>query len=467
MDPITEPGKQTELTELRELTEYSKLFGCNIHDSIRISPMAQKIIATQEFQRMRSIKQLGLCHLVFSGATHTRFEHSIGVYHLAGKILEKIYRQHPNNEYIIIELSNNKMKLDNKIIECIKIAGLCHDIGHGPFSHIFDDVLLADIDHPNKHHENRSCLITEIICKRELSDELTDKHISFIKSIINPGPQHKGALYQIVSNYLNGIDVDKLDYLTRDSKNLNIGIEFNAGRLINEFIIDINGNIAYPKHCSLDVYKLFHSRYIMHKTVYTHKTVKLLEMMLRDIFILVDPVLKISNTINDMELFCKLTDNSIFELMGTIINPPPYIKVNLESDQFMAIKKANSIYQRIVLRKLYKQVIEFNEENEDGSDGKKMVTSFIKFVVNTNPKIRSEDLFIFRSVRGFVSGNKNPFDSIYFYDKMEDQRSFTITKNHFSGLINNKIQEISWHVYCKDPVVHKIVKSLTKDFGKL
>ena len=69
---------------------YSKLFACNIHDSIRISSMALKIINTPEFQRMREIKQLGLCHHIYPAATHTRFEHSIGVYHLAGKMVEKI-----------------------------------------------------------------------------------------------------------------------------------------------------------------------------------------------------------------------------------------------------------------------------------------------------------------------------------------------------------------------------------------
>ena len=75
------------------MTSYSKLFGCNVHDAFRIGPMALKIINTPEFQRMRGIKQLGLCHHVYPAATHTRFEHSLGVYYLAGKMLEKILQQ--------------------------------------------------------------------------------------------------------------------------------------------------------------------------------------------------------------------------------------------------------------------------------------------------------------------------------------------------------------------------------------
>ena len=272
---------------------YSKLFGCNIHGSIRVSSLALRIINTPEFQRMKLIKQLGLCYHVYSSATHSRFEHSIGVYHLAGKMLEKIQQQYPKKTYYIHELGKST-KLTYKIIECIKIAALCHDIGHGPFSHIFDDVLLKYSKNHNKDHEVRSCLIVEMLCKRELGNELSDKYISFINSIINPQKHHVGALYQIVANYLNGIDVDKFDYLARDAKNLGLATGFDPNRLINEFIIDSNNNIAYPKHCSLNIYEMFQSRYMMHKKVYSHKTVKLVESMLSDLFIKIDPIFKIS-----------------------------------------------------------------------------------------------------------------------------------------------------------------------------
>src|SRR5208337_4031393 len=113
-------------------------------------------------------------------------------------------------------------------------------------------------------------------------------------------------------NPLNGIDVDKFDYLARDSQNLGLENGFNPKRLINELVVDDHDNIAYPKHCSLDVFEMFHSRYIMHKKVYSHKTVKLLEVMLSDLFLKVDPIFKISESINDMNKFCQLTDDTIF-----------------------------------------------------------------------------------------------------------------------------------------------------------
>jgi len=433
---------------------YSKLFGCNVHDAIRVSPMALQIINTPEFQRMRKIKQLGLCYYIYPAATHTRFEHSIGVYHLAGKMLEKIYQQYPNREYYIPELAEEKMKLNPKIIECIKIAALCHDIGHGPFSHIFDNVLLKKSSNPNRHHETRSCLIIEMLCKRELAKELDDNYIAFIKSIVEPHECHKGALYQIVSNNLNGIDVDKFDYLARDTKNIGLNTGFNANRLINEFIIDRNDNIAYPKHCSVDIYEMFHTRYMMHKKVYSHKTVKLIELMLGDLFTKIDPILHISESINDMKRFCELTDDTILHFINLIISPPSFIEIKLEPEQYKAVTEANEIYQKIISRNLYKQVLEIVEDDK----AELYLKGFLEYLLHKHSDFNEKDFQIIKTRIGFVSGNKSdPFDSIYFYDKKEDDFTFTVDKSHISGLVGNKIQETHWHFVCKNRLIFPIV----------
>ena len=440
---------------------YSKLFGCNVHDSIRVSGMALKIVNTQEFQRMRGIKQLGLCHYVYPAATHTRFEHSIGVYYLAGRILEKIQQQYPNREYDIPDLGLGKRKLTYKIAECIKIAALCHDIGHGPFSHIFDDMLLKKSSHPNRHHETRSCLIIEILCKRELKHELDDKHIAFIKSIIDPGENHTGALYQIVANHLNGIDVDKFDYLARDTKNLGLSTGFNANRLINEFIIDHNGNIAYPKHCSTDIYEMFHSRYMMHKKVYSHKTAKLVELMLTDLFLKIDPILGISKSINDMTAFCKLTDDTIFHYIQCIMKPPAFVHINLDSKQYLAVKEANDIYQRIMSRNLYQQILEMAEDDKTEN----FINGFLEYLLKTCPNFNKDDFITIKTKIGFVSGNNfDPFKFIYFYDKKENDNTFTIKKSYISSLMNNKTQETHWHLVCKKKSIYPIVISELKNY---
>ena len=83
------------------------------------------IVDTPQFQRLRYLKQTGVCHFVYPNATHTRFQHSIGVGHLAFKFAEKLRKENPH-------------LVDEKDSVCVMIAGLCHDLGHGPFSHLWE-----------------------------------------------------------------------------------------------------------------------------------------------------------------------------------------------------------------------------------------------------------------------------------------------------------------------------------------
>lgn len=404
-----------------------------------MSALALRIIDTFEFQRLRDIKQLGLCYLVYPTAVHTRFEHSLGVYHLAGKMLDILLQKYPVQEYEIPGLG--RRWLTPKLAEYIKIAGLCHDIGHGPFSHIFDH-LVSGVDHPNRRHEVRSCLILEKICRRI---GIKQKYIDFMKSIIHPGPEHVGALYQIVSNNLNNIDVDKFDYIIRDALNLGQNVSFDPNRLINEIIIDIKGNIAFPKHSSINVYELFHSRYLLHKKAYHHKTVKILEIMVQDIFRMMDPILHISNSILDMEEFCRYTDHSIFSQLILPEHP-------------LSLTGAARIYERIHLRHFYKLLAQ--------DDSLERLQEYQKSIQNVF-KVPPDQLTITICEIGFVNPDKpDPFENTYFYDKKEDGHTFVLQKKYYSNLIGRS-SETFYLLLLKDEQFEQIVPFMRDYLKKL
>lgn len=126
--------------------DYGKMINDPIHGFIELEPGALAFIDTPQFQRLRDLKQLGATYYVFPGATHNRFEHSIGTMHLAGQMLDSISRCQPE---LKITPEGVPFGVDGVFFSqqagvfsetfLVKIAGLCHDLGHGPFSHVFDN----------------------------------------------------------------------------------------------------------------------------------------------------------------------------------------------------------------------------------------------------------------------------------------------------------------------------------------
>ncbi|XDV16830.1 hypothetical protein PO909_016361 [Leuciscus waleckii] len=126
-----------------------KIFNDPIHGQIEMHPLLVKIIDTPQFQRLRHIKQLGTKYLVFPGATHTRFEHSIGVAYLAECLLRSLHDNQP------------KLNITKQDFLCVQIAALCHDMGHGPFSHLFDGMFIPEV-RPGSSSEARESLCQHV-----------------------------------------------------------------------------------------------------------------------------------------------------------------------------------------------------------------------------------------------------------------------------------------------------------------
>lgn len=293
-----------------------------IHGLISVSPLAKKIIDTEEFQRLRNIKQLGCCYYVFPGASHNRFEHSIGVYHLANKY---------------INILNKHEEFTEREIVCITIAGLIHDIGHGPFSHLFDEITPE-----RKNHEYRSGQLL-IMMNQKYNLGFNDAEINFMIQVIYPKniQDPKQYLYQIISNE-NGIDVDRFDYLSRDIKmiGLNYGIEYE--RIMNHSKIE-NNEIIYSDKVKINIEDYFNTRFIMYKEVYNHNTVRGIEHMIKQFLYLANDLFSIYDTVNNdiWDLFIQFNDNIIDypKIMG--------IQISDELEEVMENIKQRKIYKCI------------------------------------------------------------------------------------------------------------------------
>jgi HD superfamily phosphohydrolase len=465
------------------VTNYKK-FHDSIHGYISVSNYACRIIDCKYFQQLRNKKQLGTAYYVFPNAVHTRFEHSIGTYNFAARLMNCIL-QNTKQAHISDYLSKNKYlqsyfnykydgkpKLDKYICELVKIGALCHDLGHGPFSHLFDDVFLPKIYNQDNNseyykienitHEERSANLIEKIIKSDdiLKKIILDDEIEFIKHLINPGKEDTGFLFQIVSNYLNGLDVDKYDYLIRDSNVLGLNLSFDASRLVDDIII-VNNNICYPEQVIFEIYNMFNLRYNLHKTVYSHKSAISSQLIIIEIMNLIDKDLKLSESIKNLDKFILFGDNTIFEFLKSyLLNPEKEIPDNINQALKLLDRINNHISYKYIDSIITRQNIELTKESILQSQDKK--TQHLL-----------DDLIIFKTKIGLVSGDKqHPLDSIYSYStKSMLQKDIPDVKkinvDDVSLLIPKVHQEYITMIYIKNPDNRKAINKIKEIINKL
>ena len=222
-----------------------KIFNDPIYGFITINhDIIFDLIEHPYFQRLRRIKQLGLTHLVYPGALHTRFHHALGTMHLMQKAIEVIRSKgHP---------------ISDKEAEAVSIAILLHDIGHGPFSHALEHSIVNGIS-----HEEISTLFMD-----ELNKEFKGKLDLALKIFRNN--YKKKFLYQLVSSQL---DMDRLDYLRRDSfySGVSEGV-ISTDRIITMLNVK-NDELAIDQKGIYSIEKFIIARRLMYWQVYLHKTV--------------------------------------------------------------------------------------------------------------------------------------------------------------------------------------------------
>ena len=354
-----------------------------IHDFIRVYEHELSIIDNPIFQRLRRIRQLSGAHLTYPAAQHTRFEHSLGVMHIASQAGHAL---------------NEKGILQSDDIEILRLAGLLHDIGHGPFSHLFEEI----IQEKKISHEDFG---KEIILNSEIGDNLSKN--GFDKKLITKiafGDSKFQYLNEIISGALSA---DMMDYLLRDGYFTGAEHAKIDHKRITQSLDVHKKKLALERSALYSFESMMHSRYQMFKAVYFHKTVRAAEVMLIEALRLADD--EFGFTTFNLNEFVKLTDEYV---LSTLISS--------ESSKLTRARQLAKDYQnRKLLKCVYERIL------TSQTNLKKTRTDELRNEISKKTKIDENEIFVDSSVTPSIplAPSKNESKSIILITH-ENGRSF-------------------------------------------
>ncbi|WP_158056291.1 HD domain-containing protein [Halorussus halophilus] len=222
----------------------------SVHDHIEVEGVARALLDTPAVQRLRRIKQLGPAHLVYPSANHTRFEHSLGVYHLACEALDHL-------------------GIEGKRAKQVQAAAILHDVGHGPYSHTIEEVIHR---HTGKYHDD----VDELLAERAVGDVLRSHDLD--PATIADFVRGDAKLGQIVAGEL---DVDRMDYLVRDAHHTGVPYgTIDHARLVRELRL-IDGELVLAEGNVPTAESLLLARSLMNPTVYNHHVTRICRGLLQ------------------------------------------------------------------------------------------------------------------------------------------------------------------------------------------
>lgn len=248
-----------------------------VYGEIAVSDAASRLLSNKWLVRLDHIRQLGACSFVYPSATHTRREHSIGVYHLAGIMASHVRALVPS--------------ITEEDVELVRIAGLIHDVGHGPFSHMYES-FWRDRGMEWCHEEQTTRILSdELMTAIYHTQEWThsvEENLNFLTVLISGSARNgtgrsddsMSALMDVVHSCA-GVDADRMDYLLRDTLCVFGSTHtVDAMRIIHSIRI-VGGRIAFDQKVALSIQQLFELRTRLHKQVYQHRDVLVVETILK------------------------------------------------------------------------------------------------------------------------------------------------------------------------------------------
>lgn len=326
-----------------------------IHNFIRVYETELKIIDSPIFQRLRRIRQLSGAHLTYPSAQHSRFEHSLGVMHIAGQAANAL---------------KEKGLLNSDQIQNIRLAALLHDVGHGSFSHLFEEVL------QEKRKISHEQMGKEIILKSEIGDTLSKS--GFDKKFITK-LAFGDTKYRFVNEIVSGsLSADMMDYLQRDG--YFTGAEhakIDHQRIIQSLDV-YKSKLALDRSALYSFESMVLSRYQMFKAVYFHKTVRSAEVMMLESIRLADDQLGFTSL--NLDEYVKMTDEFVVaQILSLSTHTDELRRAKQFAEDYQNRKLLKCVYEQLTNKKFTK-----SKENKIKQDiAKKSKVSINEIFVDT------------------------------------------------------------------------------------
>lgn len=406
-----------------------------IHGDLHLPLYVWEVADTFVMQRLRGLKQAGLCHLVRPSAVHTRYNHSLGVAYLAKELLREL------------QANSDIPPLEEGICASVILAALLHDIGHGIISHAFDRYM-KHVDPTWSHEGQAKVLIRHMFATTPgLEEHLVrdigvnvDLIITLITNDKEPDayPGVPKFVHEIVSNKISGMDVDKWDYILRDSLMTQTPVSVNVKRLISTARV-VEDHIMWPLSETSNVFQVFESRYKLH-LVYSHTICKVAEYMAMEAVRLLGdweiiPGVPISKAHCHPEAYVLMTD---WIVDGGIAGYLPG-----------AVPEAAKImFKRIALRQFWTLIVNVAWPEDSGcADPDSIVQDIMTF--SDGDAITAHDFVVDVAVINCGKGKFNPVERVQFFNEWGVVDPKTVSESSYLRPSGYQARQV--RVYSKEP----------------
>lgn len=406
------------MAEKESVSSQQRIFFDEVYNTnITTTPLEKKIIDAEVFKRLKKISQLGLAYLIYPNAKHSRLEHCLGTMYLAGKIAKTLGLSKDDAQYF-------------------RLAALLHDVGHGPFSHAFEDYLRE-----RKRIRGHEDLTKWVILNSEIKDIIGDSGFDLKKiAELSVGKIRDKKLSFLNSLILGVIDVDQMDFLVRDAY-------FTKSRYgeidVNELTSSVKkvneGNVAWGYQCLSSLETFFQCKKDMYISVYYSKKVRAIDIMIK-------AMLKFSDeeidwcSFKEIEDFNLLTDFYVLDKMREMSQ-----MTSISNEMSIAVRLYKGLFRKNLIRNVF-ETIYFTQypSHKDFTINKEEILNRLIDHLNMDRRLVFVDVLNF-SPGAIMSFTKTDEANVYLLEN-EDLVNMTDVQESLKQLLGVSCQVVRVYV---------------------